>query len=60
MRLYKHQLRNLERSNKTMSDKLTDLEDKNKEMLKLAEINEMDKAKLAKEYCNTIKFQTTN
>ena len=44
--LYKQQLRNLELSNVQLTTKMSNFENKKSALIKLAEINEMDKTKL--------------
>lgn len=50
--LYRQQLRNLELSNSQLSSKMNNFEDKKQALLKLAEINETDKAKLNQSFSN--------
>lgn len=48
--LYRQQLRNLELSNVQLTSKMGNFEDKKLALLKLAELNEMDKSKLNKSF----------
>jgi hypothetical protein len=52
LNLYRQQLRNLELANIQLTTKMTNFEDKKSALIKLAEINEMDKTKLNQTFCN--------
>jgi hypothetical protein len=53
LNLYRQQLRNLELANIQLTTKMTNFEDKKSALVKLAEINEMDKTKLNQTFCNS-------